>query len=267
MILFFFLPLLLMLAVSFATRRTYGGVQWTLTLINYADAADPLYLRILAKSVVMAAATTVICLVLAFPFAYGVSRLPPRRQWIWLTFVMVPFWTNFLVRTYAWMFLLRTEGLFNTWLQALGIIRTPLELLYTDGAVLVGLVYGYLPFMILPLYAVLTRIDRSLIEAAHDLYASGWAVFRRILWPLAMPGVMAGSLLVFMPSLGAYLTPDLLGGARTMMIGNLIQHQFLVVRDWPLGSALAFMVMALVLVGVAITLRWSGTRDLAGRRS
>ncbi|HZS11660.1 MAG TPA: ABC transporter permease [Nitrospirales bacterium] len=258
------MPLLLVLAISLATRRTYGGVDWIFTLVNYRDALDPLYLRILMKSVLLAGVTTAICLVIGFPLAYWIARQPISRQAIWMLLVMIPFWTNFLVRTYAWMFMLRTEGLLNTWLLGLGIISHPLELLYTDVAVLIGLVYGYLPFMVLPLYAVLARLDRSLIEAARDLYAGPGAVLRRVILPLARPGIVAGCVLVFVPSLGAYLTPDLLGGARSMMIGTLIQHEFLVIRDWPLGAALSFGLMLLVVLCVTAYVRWAG--NLTGER-
>lgn len=244
--LFFFLPLLLVLAISFATRGTYGGVEWTPTIENYTFMLDRLYLWIYVRSLVLAAVTTALCLLAGFPLAYYIARAPLRRQGVWLLLVMVPFWTNFLVRTYAWMFILRTEGLMNTILTATGVIETPLEILYSDTAVLIGLVYGYLPFMVLPLYAVLGRMDFTLVEAAWDLYASGWAVLRRVILPLAKPGVIAGCLLVFIPTLGAFITPDLLGGARTMMVGNLIQHEYLVVRDWPLGSAFSFVLMAMV---------------------
>ena len=169
--------------------------------------------------------------------------------------IIIPFWTNFLVRTYAWMFLLRADGVMNTLLLGLGLIEHPIEILYSDAAVLIGLVYGYLPFMVLPLYAVLARLDLAVVEAASDLYASGWQVFRRVILPLTKPGVVAGCLLVFIPSVGAFITPDLLGGAKTMMIGNLIQHEYLVVRDWPLGSALSFVLMAVVLIGMMIYIR------------
>jgi spermidine/putrescine transport system permease protein len=168
--------------------------------------------------------------------------------------VLVPFWTNFLVRTYAWMVILRAEGFLNGWLLDWGLIDQPLEMLYKPVAVLIGLVYGYLPFMVLPLYVACERIDPILLDAARDLYAGRVAVFRRVIWPLAKPGIIAGSILVFIPTVGAFLTPDLLGGARTMMIGNLIQHEYLVIRDWPLGSALAFVLMALVLLLLRIYL-------------
>lgn len=258
MLVFFLLPLLLVLAISFASRGPYGGVQWALSLTNYTMMFDPLYLRIYGRSLLLAAATTAICLLIGYPLAYFVARVPVRWQGVWLLLVIIPFWTNFLVRTYAWIFILRTEGLLNTVLLGAGVIHTPVEILYTDWAVLIGLVYGYLPFMVLPLYAAIERLNRSFIEAAWDLYANGWSVFWRVIFPLTKSGVIAGCLLVFIPSVGAYITPDLLGGAKTMMVGNLIQHEYLVIRDWPFGSALAFVLMALVVLGVLAYLRRGG---------
>ena len=251
--LLFVVPLCLMFVISFAGRGTYGGIVWSFSLTNYLDLLHPLYARILGQSILLAAGTTLLCLIMGFPLAYYIARTTPRRQGIWLLLVMMPFWTNFLVRTYAWMFILRTEGLLNTVLLKLGVISSPIELLYSNTAVMIGLVYGYLPFMVLPLYVALERVDRTLVEAARDLYATRWTVFWRIILPLAKPGVVAGCLLVFIPSLGAFLTPDLLGGARSMMIGNLIQHEFLVARDWPLGAAISCLLM-LCVVGI---MRWS----------
>lgn len=242
-------PLVIIGAISVASRGTYGGVEWPLTLSAYQSLADPLYLRIYLRSLMLATATTALCLLLGFPLARYMAGLPPRRQMVWLLLVMIPLWTNFLVRTYAWMFVLRADGLLNTVLIALDVIQAPLEILYTDWAVLIGLVYGHLPFMVLPLYASLERLDRSLIEAAQDLYASGWTRLTRIIVPLTKPGIVAGCVLVFIPSLGAYLTPDLLGGARTMMVGTLIQHEYLVVRDWPMGSAVSLVLLVLVTIG------------------
>ncbi len=263
MLIFLFgVPLLLVLTVSFASRGTYGGIEWVGTLTNYTSIADPLYLRIFWRSLWLAVVTTAICLVMGFPMAYAIARAPQRWQGILLLLVIIPFWTNFLVRTYAWMFILRTEGLLNTVLMSLGLIHEPLNILFSDTAVLIGLVYGYLPFMVLPLYAALERLDPSLIEAAWDLYAKPVQVFTRVVLPLSKPGVIAGCVLVFIPSLGAYVTPDLLGGARTMMIGNLIQHQYLVVRDWPFGSALSFVLMAGVFAAVLYYLRADGARSL-----
>jgi spermidine/putrescine transport system permease protein len=260
--LFFFVPLALMLAISFASRGTYGGVVWTLSLANYANVLDPLYLKVFLRSVLLASVTTALCLALGFPIAYYIARLPALRQGIWLLLVMIPFWTNFLVRTYAWIFILRTEGLMNQVLAGLGLIGSPVDVLYTETAIVIGLVYGYLPFMILPLYAAVERLPPSLVEAAWDLYASRWAVLWRVIVPLTKPGLVAGCILVFIPSLGAFITPDLMGGARTMMIGNLIQHEFLVARDWPFGSAISLVLMASVLLGLAIYLRAEG----AGKR-
>jgi spermidine/putrescine transport system permease protein len=255
------LPLLLVLAVSFASRGTYGGVEWRATFANYTSIFDPLYLWIFWRSLWIAALTTALCLLLGFPLAYAIARAPKRWQGVLLLLVIIPFWTNFLVRTYAWMFILRTEGLLNTMLIGLGIVDQPLYLLFTDSAVVIGLVYGYLPFMVLPLYAALERLDRSVVEAAWDLYAGPFRTLTRVILPLAKPGVIAGCLLVFIPTLGAYVTPDLLGGAKSMMIGNLIQHQYLVVRDWPFGSALSFVLMAAVLLAVLYYLRAGGLRS------
>lgn len=253
--LLFFVPLCLVVVISFVGRGTYGGIVWSFSLTNYLDLLHPLYARILGQSIFLAGVTTLLCLIMGFPLAYYIARAAPNRQAIWLLLVMIPFWTNFLVRTYAWMFILRTEGLLNTLLLKLGLIAAPIELLYSNTAVAIGLVYGYLPFMVLPLYVALERVDRTLVEAAWDLYATRWAVLWRIIVPLARPGIMAGSLLVFIPSLGAFLTPDLLGGARSMMIGNLIQHEFLVVRDWPLGAAISCVLMLFVMGMMGWSLR------------
>ncbi len=252
--LLFWTPLAIIVGYSFLTRGAYGGLDPPWTSGNYARIADPLYGKILLRSFAIALAATCVCLTLAFPVALSISRARRHRNLL-LQLVMLPFWTSFLVRTYAWIFLLRDTGLFNTMLQSLGLIRQPLPLLYNDGAVLLGLVYGYLPFMVLPLYATIERIDPSLLEAASDLGAKPWTAVWRVIVPLAMPGIRAGSILVFIPCLGAYLTPDLLGGAKTVMIGNLVQNQFTTARDWPFGSALALVLMMLVTLLVAGLLR------------
>lgn len=254
---FFLIPLGLVFAISFASRGTYGGIVWDLTSANYFDLWHPLYGKILAQSMWYASLTTAMCFVLGFPLAYVIARSPARWQPILLLLVMLPFWTNFLVRTYAWMILLRNDGLINRFLMALGMVDAPLDLLYTPGAVVIGLVYGYLPFMVLPLYVAVERLDPLLVEAAWDLYASRWAVFTRVIVPLTKPGIVGGCILVFIPSIGAFITPDLLGGAKSMMIGNLIQHEFLVVRDWPLGSAVSFVLMAVVMAAVLLYYRYA----------
>ena len=247
-------PFAIVIAYSLLTRGAYGGLGPPWTLENWRRLADPLYLSILARSFWMAALATALCLVLAFPLALFISRAG-RHKNLYLQLVILPFWTSFLVRIYAWLFLLRDTGLINTALLGLGVIREPLPLLYNNGAVLLGLVYGYLPFMVLPLYATLERLDPALAEAAADLGARPFATLTRVLIPLSAPGIRAGCILVFIPCLGAYLTPDLLGGGRTVLIGNLVQNQFTTARDWPFGSAASILLMALVTVLVAMFLR------------
>ncbi|MEX5214618.1 MAG: ABC transporter permease [Nitrospiraceae bacterium] len=243
-------PLLIVLGISLSTRETYGWIRWDFSLANYRDLLHPLYFTIVWRSCVLAAAVTGICLLIGFPFAYLIARSSARWQSFWLVMVLIPLWANFLVRTYAWILILRTDGLLNTWLTKWGLTSEPMTLLYTPSAVVLGLVYGYLPFMILPIYSSLEQVNPVLEEAARDLYASRWQVLLRVLVPLSLPGIIAGSVLVFVASLGAYLTPDLLGGARTMMMGNLLQHEFLVVRDWPLGSAFSMVLLVLVLLAL-----------------
>ncbi len=252
----FLAPLAVVLIYSFLTRGAYGGLGPPWTPENYLRLLDPLYGAILLRSFLLAGAATALCLLLAFPVALFISRAGRRRN-LYLQLVIIPFWTSFLVRTYAWMFLLRDTGLFNTALQALGVIEEPLPLLYNDGAVLVGLVYGFLPFMVLPIYATLERIDRSLLEAAADLGARPWTALARVVIPLSAPGIRAGAVLVFIPCLGAYLTPDLLGGGKSIMIGNLIQNQFTTARDWPFGSAASLGLMA---AAMALLFLWLGRR-------
>src|SRR5262245_20633824 len=252
--LLFVAPMLVVLAYSFLTRAAFGGMETPWTLENYQRLFDPLYLTILLRSFLVAFAATAICLVLAFPAALFIARSPRHRS-LYLQLVMLPFWTSFLVRTYAWMFLLRDTGLINTALQSLGIIHEPLPLLYNTAAVLLGLVYGYLPFMVLPIYATLERLDPALMEAAADLGARPMVALMRVVVPLSKPGIVAGSILVFIPSLGAFLTPDLLGGGRTVLVGNLVQNQFTTSRDWPFGSAVSIALMAVVMVFLWALLR------------
>lgn len=253
---FFLLPLAYLVAVSFAQRSPYGTVQWALGVANYARAFDPLYLEVYWRSVWMALLTTALCALLGYPVAYTIAlRVSARWKSALLMLVVIPFWTSFLIRTYAWMVILRTEGVVNNVLQALHLTSAPLRLLYTPFAVFVGLVYGELPFMILPLYAVLEKMDVSLLEAAEDLGASRWRTFFRVTLPLSTPGLVAGAVLVFISTVGAFITPDLLGGARTMMVGNLIQNQFAVARDQPFGSAVAFLLTLVVLALLIASLR------------
>ena len=254
---FLILPLALMLVYSVLERGTYGGVTWQPTLEAYARFFDPLYLRVLERTLVVATVATLLCLLLGYPLAWVIARSERWKQLL-LVLVVLPFWTSFLVRTYAIAFLLRDEGVINTLLLDLHLIRQPLQMLYTRGAVMAGLVYGYLPFMVLPIYASLEKLDISLLEAAEILGARPWARFARIVLPLSLPGVAAGCLLVFIPALGAFLTPDLLGGARQLMIGNLVQNQFTSARNWPFGAATSFVLVGIVLLAVA---GWLAIRD------
>jgi len=254
MLTLFAAPLAIILGYSFLTRGAYGGIAWSWTTESYTRLIDSLYLKILARSFWIAGVSTVLCVILGFPLALFISRSGPRKN-LYLSLVILPFWTSFLIRTYAWMFLLRDTGLINITLEKLGIIRDPLPLLYNDGAVILGLVYGFLPFMVLPLYATLERLDPTLLEAAADLGAKPWAVLMRIVAPLCAPGIRAGAVLVFIPCLGAYLTPDLLGGGKSVMIGNLIQNQFTSARDWPFGSAISLALMAIVMALLIVFLR------------
>ncbi|MEO8028430.1 MAG: ABC transporter permease, partial [Bryobacteraceae bacterium] len=216
-----------------------------------------LYGSILLRTFWVAFVSTALCAVLGFPLALFIARSGERRN-LYLSLVILPFWTSFLVRTYAWMFLLRDTGLINSMLQGAGIIKDPLPLLYNDGAVILGLVYGYLPFMVLPIYATLERLDKSLLEAAADLGARPWSALWRVTLPLSAPGLRAGCVLVFIPTLGTYLTSDLLGGSKTILIGNLVQNQFTASRDWPFGAASSLILMAVVMALLLALLRKGG---------
>ena len=243
----FVVPMGIIAVYSLLSRGTYGGVLPPFTLESYTRLFDPLYAGILWRSAVVAAIATVICLVAGFPLALFIARAD-RWKNLYLALVILPFWTSFLVRTYAWMFLLRDTGLVNTILLSAGLIREPLPLLYNYGAVMVGLVYGYLPFMVLPVYATLERMDKSLLEAAADLGAKPGETLWQVVIPLCKPGLVAGAVLVFIPCLGAYLTPDLLGGGKTILAGTLVQNQFTNARDWPFGAAVSLVLMAIVML-------------------
>lgn len=250
------IPLAFVFVLSLSRRNPSGSIEWALGISNYLRALDPLYLWIYWRSLLLALTTTLVCLVLGFPVAHFIARQPSAALRNLLLFlVTLPFWTSFLIRTYAWILLLRTEGIINNALLALGIIQQPLPMLYNNFAILAGLVYTELPFMILPLYTVLERIDKSQLEASSDLGCTDWQTFWQVLLPLSRPGITAGVVLVFVPSVGAYLTPDLLGGAKSLMAGNLIHNQFAVVRDHPFGAAIAFVLTVVVLALLAVSYR------------
>ena len=262
--LFFLVPLLLILAYSFGTSGMYGGITLGFNPGNYLKVFDPLYLEIIGRTFFIAALNTLLCLALGYPLAYFIVFKGRRWRNALVLLVMVPFWTSLLIRAYAWVVILGGNGIANRTLQFLGITDEPLTLIFTPEAVLMGMVYSYLPFMILPLYAALEKFDTRLKEAAQDLGASRWHTFWRVTFPLSLPGVIAGSILVFIPSAGEFVIPDLLGGSRTVMTGNLIQNQFLQARDWAFGSALSVLLAVLLLGAIMFYVRRVGTDKLGG---
>lgn len=281
LVVFFAIPLVLVLAMSFGERGTYGGVVWNLNLQNFTrfiNLEDLLYLRIFGRTIYIAMITTLICFMIGYPLAFWIASQSQAKRNSLLLLLMVPFWTNFLVRTYAWILILRDQGVVNTiwaghlhnlvvslmniapWLPLdwlVGATANPLPIFGTNLAIIIGLVYGWLPDMVLPCYAAIERFDYSLVEAAQDLYANRVKAFLRVIFPLTLPGVVAGSILVFIPSLGAYVTPDLLGGAKSMMIGNVIYSQFMSARDYPFGAAISFVLMTIMVVATLIYFRYT----------
>jgi spermidine/putrescine transport system permease protein len=261
LILFFLIPLSIMLVISFLSRGTYGGIVVRPTIENYIKLLDPNYFTIFQRSVSLAVITTVACLIIGYPMAYYITKRSPRMRSFLVLLIIIPFWTNFLVRTYAWMELLRDQGVINNTLMGLGLIKTPLDMLYTPGAVIIGLIYGYLPFMVLPLYANLEKFDYSLMEAASDSGANNFKAFMRVMLPLTMPGIVAGCILVLIPSLGTFVTSDILGGAKIMMIGNLIERQFKAGRNWPFASTISITLMIIVSAAIALYFRITTEKD------
>ena len=245
---FMVIPLGFIVVYTFLSRGTYGGIEFSFTLSNYTRALDSLYLKILLNSILIATATTVLAFLLGFPTAYAITKLPIQHQNMMLVLIVLPFWTNFLIRTYSWIVLLNTQGFLNKGLINLGVISNPISLLYKPSAVVLGLLYAYIPLMVLPIYSALVRIDPEMREAAIDLGATSAQVFRQVSLPLALPGVLIGAIFVFVPSIGNFIVPELMGGGKTIMVGNLIRDQFLKARDWPFGSVLALSVIAMLLL-------------------
>jgi len=260
-------PLLIMLVYSFLSPGDYGGIVWKVSgegwfdvvfsrdifdeTVSLADA----HLTIFSRSVKLSVLTTLLTLVMGFPTAYFIATRPRRQRATWLFLVTIPFWTNLLIRTFAIMELIRNEGIINRVLLWLGLVDEPVQMLFTEGATLVGMAYVYLPLMVLPLYAAMERLDFRLVEAGYDLYATRLQVLRKVILPLIKPGIVAGSILVFIPSLGAYVTPRVLGGGRNMMLGNFIELQFGQGRNWPLGSALSMTLLLIVTVALLVYVR------------
>lgn len=248
MIAFIALPLLYIIFVSFLQRGTDGDLVYKLSMENYTRMINPLYMKIFLDSLLIALLTTLLTLIFGYPFAYFAAKIPRKFRIFVLMIVIIPFWTNSLIRAYAWMAMLRTEGLMNFILLKLGLIKEPLKMLYTYGAVLIGMVYTLFPFMVLPLYNSIEKLDRSYLEAAKDLGANRLKAFLTVTVPLTMPGIVSGTILVFVPSIGLFYIPDLMGGSKVLLIGNLIRNQFLVSRDWPFGAALSIMMILISLL-------------------
>ena len=248
LIVFMVIPLILVTVLSFLSRGTYGEVVYKFNIENYIRLFDPLYAKILGYSLLVGFLTTVLSLLIGYPMAYYIARAPARQRSLLLFLILLPFWTNFIIRIYAWIMILRSEGFLNSFLQWIGVIHEPLNILYTPMAVLIGMVYEFLPFMVLPLYTSLEKIENAQLEVAADLGAPPWKAFLRVTLPLSVPGMIAGTILVFIPAMGMFVVPDLMGGAKTMLIGNVIRNQFLTSRDWPFGAAASMLLMLLTMV-------------------
>ncbi|QFT98613.1 Spermidine/putrescine transport system permease protein PotB [Roseovarius sp. THAF8] len=262
---FFITPLAIMVIYSFLEPGLYGGVVWNFYDLNYGrilgwadtryEKFDPVYLTIFLRSVRLALTTVLMSLVICYPAAFWISRMPQGRKNFFLFLITLPFFVSLVVRLFAWVLILRPTGFLNQALMEIGMISEPLNLIFTDTAVVIGMTYVFIPFMFLPLYASIEKLDMSLVEASADLGATRLQTFRRIILPVTLPGIVGGSIIVFIPSLGNFIVPSVLGGAKVMMIGNLIEQQFLSARNWPFGSALGMMVMAAVLLLLMIYVR------------
>jgi spermidine/putrescine transport system permease protein len=256
LLVFFLAPLLIIFVVSFGSKDATGHVVLTdPSLRNYIEATRPEFLPAFANSVRYSLLTTILSLLIGYPIAYWISRHGGRQKILLLILVMLPFWTSYLIRTYAWMIILRDNGVANSILMALGLTSDPIPFLNTDFSVVLGMTYGFLPFAILPLYVSIDRLDDELVKAGRDLYASGRGVFLHVVLPLTMPGIVAAAILTFIPAMGDYVTPDLLGGAQTSTIAKVVQVLFTSGRDWPYGSALGFILMVITLGGTFLALR------------
>lgn len=255
---FFLLPLLIIAVFSVLTPGLYGGVEWTFYHWNYgrifgwadgiAEVFEPIYLQIMLRSLGFAALTVLLTLLLCYPVAFWVSRLPERARLVFLFLVTLPFFSSLIVRLYAWLLILKPSGVLNTVLMRIGLIAQPLEILYTPAAVVLGMVYVMVPFMFLPLFAAVDNLDRSLVEASMDLGATRVQTFVKVVLPQTLPGILGGAVIVFIPAVGNFVVPDILGGAKGLMIGNLVEQQFLSARNWPFGAALSMIIMAVVLI-------------------
>lgn len=261
--LFLLLPLIYVFAMSFATRGQFGGVEWKLSLSSYKQIFNALYMKVVWKSIVLAFNTSWVCLLISYPFAFLVSKVEPKKRAFLLLLIMLPFWVNGLIRLNGWCNILRDSGIINTILMKLGIISSPLKMLYTDNSVLFGMVYDLFPFMILPLQTSISKIDYTLIEAANDLGAKKVHTFFRVILPLTLPGIFAGTIQVFIPSLGAFYVADVMGGGNAAYLGNLIQSEFMTARNWSFGAAFSVLLIVFTLVVIKLYSKVGNMDDLA----
>jgi spermidine/putrescine transport system permease protein len=263
LVLFMLIPLLFVVGISFLSKSAVGGVELPVTIEAYKELVAGGYGNVFIKSFVLAFETSIICLVVGYPFAYIIANAPKKRKPFLLLLIMLPFWINSMIRLYGWVTLMRREGVINHVLMALGLIDTPIGMLYTNGAVLLGMVYDLLPFTILPMYSSIEKLDHSLLEAAADLGATKLHTFRRVILPQTMPGIFAGTIQTFIPALGLFYISDMLGGGKTMYLGNLIKNQFLSARNWPLGAALALVLIVITLILMKLYTRVGSLEDMA----
>ena len=263
LLLFLLIPMVYVVYISFCTKGVYGGVQNVLTLKNYTDIVSSLYLKVTWKSIVMAFETCVICLIIAYPFAFLLSRTSKKVSGMLTLLIMLPFWVNGLLRLNGWSNILRDSGFVNTFLMKIGVISSPITMMYTNGAVLFGMVYCLFPFMVLPLHTSISKLDPALMEASMDLGAHKARTFLRVVLPQTLPGIFAGTIQVFIPSLGAFFVADVMGGGSSTYLGNLIQNQFLVARNWPLGAAFSVILIIFTLVVLKLYSKVGDLDDLA----
>ncbi|APC40458.1 ABC transporter permease [Clostridium estertheticum] len=260
LIVFFVMPLLFIVIVSFSTRGEVGNIIYKFTLGNYIRLLDPLYINIFIKSVLIATYTTMLCLIFGYPFAYIIANFNKKFKPLLLLLIILPFWTNSLVRTYAIIVLLKTEGIINTLLLHFHIINIPLNLMYNNFAVMIGMLYMMFPFMVLPLYTSIEKLDKRILDAASDLGAGPFYKFIKIILPLTKGGIVSGSILVFIPTLGLFFVTDLMGGSKVILMSNLIKNQFLTARDWPFGSAISVILIIVMLTVILYSTKLTGTK-------
>jgi len=262
MIIFVIVPLIYIGFMSFMTRGTYGGIRYKFTLENYKTIFDPLYFKVILNSIGIALTSSIICILIGYPFAYYLTKQPIKKRGALIMLIMIPFWTSSMVRTYSWVILLHASGIVNKFLMAIGLISEPLQLLYNDFAVTLGIVYILLPFGILPLYSAIEKLDKSLIEASNDLGAKPYKTFINVTLPLTSSGIFASVILTFIPSLGYYFTADILGGGKTLMIGNLIKNQFTTAKNWPFGAAISLVLITITILVLYLYSRVGDLDDL-----